>query len=436
MSFIMLVWKFLGIGANFFATYGGVDYNLTIQQKKRVFAPANLPEKREIKISADDTDLREALLQLKLGNHATLYAGRIRNSWGLFEVFTPSLIVLPLTANVTSLLPNKIDFVQGQDQVQLSIFPTGNLEIQLIAMDQIRSDAALEASFQRWINLGLDPVFNRTEEEQNVKFRKLGKKIAGEGDYDTTRQAMRLLYFAGWGKLGFTYFKGASGTEPLLHTNIGYLGRTDIGTGLPDADNPEMRNIPFDEVDRNYLFYPEASMISFEIEVPTSPKWTWRFENATIDSVSGLGFLGSINLRTAPGTRFNDADKNEFLNAIGAGIEGSAKNVKRDPLLQGTALYKSTRQITGLGFVYTGAVWNFNLTLLNIGETKARGAQAERIVKAYNILEKQSDSTDNNDTSFTLPLFTVLRTRGDENQHKYGAGFRRARHGLWYWWLL
>ena len=151
----------------FFATYGGVDYNLTIQQKKRAFfaddpSVRDLPEKREIKITADDTDLREALLQVKLGNHATLYAGRIRNSWGLFEVFTPSLIVLPLTANVTSLLPNKIDFVQGQDQVQLSIFPTGNFEVQFIAMDQIRSDPALEASFQRWINLGLDQEFNET----------------------------------------------------------------------------------------------------------------------------------------------------------------------------------------------------------------------------------------------------------------------------------
>ena len=425
----------------FFATYGGVDYNLTIQQKKRAFAPANLPERREIKISADDTDLREALLQLKLGNHATLYAGRIRNSWGLFEVFTPSLIVLPLTANVTSLLPNKIDFVHGQDQVQLSIFPTGNLEVQLIAMDKIRSDAALEASFQRWINLGLDPEFNRTEEEQNVKFRKLGKKIEGEeGDYDTTRKAMRLLYFANWGKLGLTYFKGASGTEPLLHTHVGRAPRSNPDTGFVDTDDGgmpiasinewEIRNTHFVNTndgtiikERSYLFYPEASMVSFELEVPTSPKWTWRFEHATIDSTAGLGFLGSVNLRPRSETGFEQADYREFLNAIGAGIEGSAENAKRDSILQGTALYKSTRQITGLGFVYTGKVWNFNLTLLNVGEEKADGAQAERIVNAYNVLKEKSTSSDDEDLeSFVFPLFTVLRTRGDENQHKYGMG--------------
>ena len=44
-------------------------------------------------------------------------------------------------------------------------------------------------------------------------------------------------------------------------------------------------------------------------------------------------------------------------------------------------------------------------------------------MNAYNVLEEQqSDSTDDdNDTALTLPLFTALRARGDENQHKYGA---------------
>ena len=127
-------------------------------------------------------------------------------------------------------------------------------------------------------------------------------------------------------------------------------------------------------------------MMSFEIEVPTSPKWTWRFEHATIDSISGLGFLGSATLRTTPSDipqrlpmmnpvtgeiltdpvtgeisrepftatkieeilkgDFAPADIKEFKNAVGS--------TKRDSLLQGTALYKSTRQITGLGLCLYG----------------------------------------------------------------------------------
>ena len=83
--------------------------------------------------------------------------------------------------------------------------------------------------------------------------------------------------------------------------------------------------------------------------------------------------------------------------------------------MQGTALYKSTRQITGLGFVYTGENWNFNLTLLHIGETKPNGPQAERIVNAYNVLKNKSDSTDDdNDTALTLPLLPPCAPRGDE----------------------
>ena len=421
-----------------FVSYGGSSYELSIQQVKRegVTLPPLFPNRRAFTTVVDYQDVREASLEIDIGKYAKLTTGKVRNSWGVFEAYTPSMLILPQTRTVTSILPSKVDLMQAQEQVSLSIFPRRGLEIQIYQFGDIEGDPIEEETRKLLFITGpakedSDAIVGTGTIENpefpagaiggigGVQTRKAGSTVTGEtGSYDATSQAFRLLAYPSWGKFGFTYFKGRDGSKSLLHTSIGF-----------DPVREAVRNVASDSRDQDYIFYPEATMTSFEVEIPISTKWTFRFETAITDTVRGLGQDGKIYLQSAgfADTRYIPADETPATPtaAVNGFLDGVINNAGRGNL-KGTILYKAQQTSTATGFIYKGAKWTSGVAMFQLTKPTPATNLDKQVVESYQVLYNQANQNtyfiDTGDReTLVLPLLGTTRTFGEEGQHRVGA---------------
>ena len=115
--------------------------------------PDNLPLERETDVADSFVDFREAYVQWEANDYATLTLGRQNLVWGKFEFLSPVGFLLPFRGTNTSPRPRRADFSFAQDGVNLSLFPTGNSEVQLIHVPQMRLDPSVEENLKSYSEL-------------------------------------------------------------------------------------------------------------------------------------------------------------------------------------------------------------------------------------------------------------------------------------------
>ncbi len=372
----------------FYASYGGVRYEYTVIQEldEEFVATADRPREKFLKVDAETTDWRETFVQLNLGRAITLSAGRQRNAWGQFELFSPAALMQPLTSNIISFIPNKVDLLHAQDQVKLSMFPSSKSEIQFYDIENIRTDEAGDEATA----LLLTPRLLTTK-----------TNILPHGDEQkkyTEQKAVRLLFYPSWGVLGFTRHEGVNGLNPLLRAPVGNNDDNDLVASTYPND------------DETYLFYPKGKLSAIEIAV-TSNRYTWRLEHAKIETYDAPGILGNITLFTEEGSAFTAPKIDAFNEAV--------KDTSRGNPFVGTPIFPATRTLSGIGVKYDGPVWTISVDAFAISSYKPDTHAGRRIEDTYAALEDEAEQPDEIDFG-EFPLISAYRSAGDENQHYYG----------------
>ncbi|MCH9853876.1 MAG: hypothetical protein K0U45_10300 [Alphaproteobacteria bacterium] len=389
-----------------YLNYGATQSTLTLKQRldEIVVQDSNLslPTTRTIEIENRQFLLKEGFVQHSISSFGTISVGRLRNAWGQFELYSPSAAMLPVNTTITTLIPSKLDFIYAQDQLKLSLFPNPKMEVQLYAMNDLRTDPVVDTSFSRWlgpVDINDDDFVNGDFNASNVEDILLNNQ-GSELNQDTTQSALRLLFYPDWGTLGITYHQGINGSEPILRAPV---GRVQGNINPINQQRPEIISSEFKDARQSFFYYPEGTLFGLEVSVPVGA-WTWRYEYAKIDSIQGLGFNGTINL--SKNGEFTQGEA--FENAINA----------RSGLLQGTSLYHATSDIQALGFLYEQGAWYGSVMLLSRTLPKPKNASDKEIVRLYESLEAETGIT--TDPITTLPLVSLFRSSGDEKQHRYG----------------
>ena len=405
----------------FYINYGATQSTITIDQE---FNPGvaqdpnldpNLPSTRTIKIENEQNVLKEGFVQHAIGSYGTISVGRLRNAWGQFELYSPSAAMLPVNSTITSLIPNKLDFIYAQDQLKLSFFPTPKIELQLYSMDDLRTDPVVNTSFSRW--LGPVDINDNDFVQQDFNSDNVADTLVstqgGPLGQDTTQSAVRLLFYPNWGTLGITYHEGINGSEPLLRAPV----RRVEGTVNPINQitlSPEIISSEFKDKRQTFFFYPEGKLFGLEFSIPVGA-WTWRYEYAKIDSIQGLGFNGTINLISNGGF------------AQGEAFEAAINSEARPLFMRGTSLYYATTDVQAFGFLYENGAWYGSVMLLSRALPEPKNASDKEVVRLYEALEKEANITDDSITS--VPLISLFHTSGDNNQHRYGINLGAVGSG-------
>ncbi|MCH9853878.1 MAG: hypothetical protein K0U45_10310 [Alphaproteobacteria bacterium] len=398
-----------------YATYGGVEFDLKITQELRESIQndpnqdtSDLPLERTISTNTKDVGLREAFVQLNLGSYVTFEAGRQRNPWGQFELLSPATIMLPFNANFTSIIPNKLDLLYAQNQAVVKIFPTSKVEIGLYSIDGLATDNSGDESALLWLQ-----PFNKLENGiQGGKLVSIGENeeidFGYKETYEKNQSALRLVFYPDWGTIGFTYHKGYNAFVPLL--------RTPIAAG---DSNPERNSVDtvvasaYIDEKNSYLYYAEGTNTALEISVPVG-RFVWRLETSFVDSYSGVDqFGGNIYLIANDGENGFSSDLvNNFLTIAGDGDPN-------DPIT-GTALFKSRVNTSAFGFIYQGNEWTFNVTAIMLGTPEPTTARGKQMLALYQQLEAETANNEDGSSFGAVPLVNGFRSRGDEDQHRYG----------------
>ncbi|MCH9845012.1 MAG: hypothetical protein K0U39_05840 [Alphaproteobacteria bacterium] len=395
-----------------YATYGGVEFDLKITQELRESVrndpnqdTSDLPLERSITTSTKDVALREAFVQLNLSSSVTVEAGRQRNPWGQFELLSPATIMLPFNANFTSIVPNKLDLLYAQDQVAVKIFPTSKVEIGVYTIDGLSTDSSSDENALLW----LQP----SGKLEDGKLVPIGQNdditIDFKEEYEENQSALRLVFYPDWGTIGFTYHQGYNAFVPLLRAPIA-AGNTD-----PEG-NPEITNIvtpAYLDAENSYLYYPEGTNTALEISIPTG-RFVWRLETAIVDSYSGVDqFGGNIYLEATD--RENGFSPDLVDNFLTLAREGD----RNDPAT-GTALFKTRTNTSAVGFIYEGNEWTFNLTAILLGTPEPTTERGKQMLTLYKQLQAETSYSEEESSFGFAPLINGFRSRGDEDQHRYG----------------
>ncbi len=403
-----------------YLSYGATQSQLTLRQKLNDGLEGDpnleLDETRTIEIETDESDFKDAFVQTNLGNIASISAGRQRNAWGQFELFSPSATMLPKNSTITSLVPSKLDFLYPQDQTVLSIFPTSKMEMQFFTMSDVRTDPTLDEAYETW----LAPSNNSDKDFINSDFNSenLFDENGNKSQQSQMQTAFRMLLYPNWGTFGITYHKGINADAPVLHAPVRYIKPPVIANQVP---LPQTIGSDYRDEEETFIFYPEGGLVSFELSIPVGA-WVWRYEYAQIDSIAGLGFNGNINLssstgRPADGNLLGGNNRNGFAN--GDAFIDALNDEDRDPLLRGTSLYHATTDVQTIGFLYEGRKWTTNVMLLSKQSPKPKNAADQEIVRLYEALEQEQEGPPN-DTETEAPIISTFRTAGDEDQHRFG----------------
>ncbi|MCH9853877.1 MAG: hypothetical protein K0U45_10305 [Alphaproteobacteria bacterium] len=400
--------EFIDVGADiqwdwgrFYANYGGVSYQVKVTQElaEDLQVRDDRPREVEIKVSETDRDWREAFVQLNLGSAITVTAGRQRNAWGQFELFSPATLMQPFTANLISFIPSKVDLLHAQDQVKIAIFPTSRSEIQFYDMENIRTDKVADRSESDI----LTPEFGELADA--------GKTLPlGDAQkQNTTQKAVRLLFYPSWGVLGFTRQEGVSSVATL---------RAPVDKGNYNDEDGEEANegtniisSVYDNDQETYLFFPKSTLNAIELAVSLK-NVTLRAETATLETLATPDFLGNIGLVTEEDEVFSDDNITNFFNAIGDKSRGSQ--------LENTPLFPATLTISTAGITYYAPVWTISLDIIWFGGIEPTTDAGREIRASYIELENESEFPNDQDFDY-FPLISAYRTAGDDDRHYYGG---------------
>ncbi|CAJ2377361.1 MAG: exported hypothetical protein [Arenicellales bacterium IbO2] len=302
-----------------------------------------LEDEQTITIAESAFDVRDAFLQFDLPGAMEFTLGRRRLSWGQFDLFSPINLALPLTPQSAEPVIDKISSLVAQDQVGLAWFPGERMEIQAYQFYGVHLDPLIERILELQQENG-DELYSPT----GASLPSPTKEPNDFTDHD--QSGGRILFYPGWGILGFTYLDGVdtlSFGEDLAKAEL-VNGATDVYNVINNTD------------------LPEAESFGFELAIPAG-NWTWKFEYLQQESFTDIsGVVGGefitrmIGTPPEPFTPSGQAFYNAVFNADMR--SGGAADV-------GKLYVPVERTLIAFGADVETDNWRLNLMILGIDQS-------------------------------------------------------------------
>ncbi|MDA8022334.1 MAG: hypothetical protein MPK05_05045, partial [Gammaproteobacteria bacterium] len=229
-----------------------------------------LEDERTITIAESAFDVRDAFVQFDLPGALEFTLGRRRLSWGQFDLFSPVNLALPLTPQSAEPVIDKISSLVAQDQVGLAWFPGERMEIQAFQFYGVHLDPLIERILELQQENG-DELYMA----DGMRMESPTKEPNDFTDHD--QSGGRILFYPGWGILGFTYLDGVDTLSFGEDLATARLVGSNCASTIALTETCNVANII------NDTDLPEAESFGFELAIPAG-NWTWKFEYLQQDS--------------------------------------------------------------------------------------------------------------------------------------------------------
>ena len=349
-------------------------------------------EYRFIDSKLDKLVLRDAYLQVNVGESLVFTAGQQTIVWGQLDIFSPVDFLLPLDFS-SPLSYSKVDMRLPILAAKLSWFPTSRLEIQGYYFPQITYDDTVKEELERDRGRAFRMINSQGEGiQEKVKFRP---------PKDESHYAARLLYYGDWATVGLTYFKGYT---PFVKTFtkaslLEGVILQDFQDSFQEGDTVDVVNVE-DEVR-----FGKAQGIGFEF-VKTVGDWSWKADIMTVEDDANET-LGST-------VAFKDLDEEddpiaEPSKAYWRWVLGKNK---------GNTYAKQRNIFTGIGFDAKLARWNINFYVYNFTILESDD------LKELNALRKAAEThKSDSDSPSSFPAFNIAYSLDAEKNKNLGVAF-------------
>ena len=362
---------------------------------------SGLEDERTITIAESAFDVRDAFVQFDLPGALEFTLGRRRLSWGQFDLFSPVNLALPLTPQSAEPVIDKISSLVAQDQVGLAWFPGERLEVQAFQFYGVHLDPLIERILELQQENG--------DELYDTNGNRMTSPTKEPNDFtDHDQNGGRILFYPGWGIIGFTFLDGVdtlSFGEDLAKAEL-VNGATDVYNVINNTD------------------LPEAESFGFELAIPAG-NWTWKFEYlqqesfTDISGVIGGSFAGQFPAITCPPSAPPDCVEIPARDNPGAAFYKAALADTRGAE-KGNLYVPVTRTLIGLGADVETDNWRLNLMILGIDQSY--DADDEELLKLGDAAFGTSAS---DRESQVAPTINIARYLGGDKQRETGflAGF-------------
>ena len=378
-----------------------------------------LPDERTITIAESAFDVRDAFVQFDLPGALEFTLGRRRLSWGQFDLFSPVNLALPLTPQSAEPVIDKISSLVAQDQVGLAWFPGERLEVQAFQFYGVHLDPLIERILELQQENG--------DELYMADGTRMDSPTKEPNDFtDHDQSGGRILFYPGWGILGFTFLDGVDtlsfGEDLAMAELVTPVTSGSVANACPPGTAPATAGNCVANI-INDTDLPEAESFGFELAIPAG-NWTWKFEYLQQDSftdISGVyggnfatrtftcppGAIGCQTSYTPPTQAFYNAVFDADMRSGGAADVGK--------------LYVPvTRTLIGLGADVETDNWRLNLMILGIDQSF--DTKDEELLKLGDAAFGTSAS---DRESQVAPTINIARYLGGDKQRETGflAGF-------------
>lgn len=367
-----------------------------------------IPVERETEVSDSFADFREAYVQWEANDYATLKIGRQSLVWGQFEFLSPVGFLLPFRGTNTSPRPSRADFAYAQDAVNLSLFPTGNSEVQLIHVPAMRLDPSVEENLKSYAELRhCDRASDNDDNfdcSNRLSVANIDAAFPDIADYDMS--ALRFTYY------GENLIFAVTALDGALVSFDPYLDATLSGS--------REEGFTVNQTQSRSLAYGELETVALEFSYVLNLNWTLKGEYTAYESKEAVD----------PGR----SDRNNLQDAMAEAIvdvNGGKPYITND------------ETFFALGVEYEGEEWFGHLQLVSFDSEPA--SHADAVLECIedngiyrrdenNARQSTCDSAQDEEDDGAIPVFFVGRRLGEADDgfvgfgataffNAYGAGF-------------
>lgn len=333
---------------------------------------------KEITVDDSFSEVGEAFIQWEPTSFMTVQAGRQPIVLGQFEAFSPLMFLTPMKSTGTKTRTAKADLSYAQDGLNVSLFPTSNIELSYLTVGKMRMDPSSIQRLKQFADEDAGELRFENDVDPNSTVEEIG---------DNSLSVARLMYFGDRLTLGVTAIEGADTSMELIReSKIKEI-----------SENGEAAFVIYDD---KGMRFPEMSATAVELSYRLGSKWTFSMEYTEQET---------------------EAQFNELPSEWTSTDDDWAPHYRRvENELDGISYVDLNVTMASMGLVYKGDRWLANLQLAQRTEEGATDIEDE----LYNRLDYefiQNGAAEEIDD--TLPILNVARLLGAEKQGYAGAGF-------------
>lgn len=379
-----------------------------------------IPEEQGTDVTDSFADFREAYVQWEPTDYATVAIGRQNLVWGQFDFLSPVGFLLPFRTTNTSTRPSRADFSFAQDAAALSLFPTGNSELKLIHVPQMRVDKSVEGNLKSYAQrreCGVAIIGQETKCERGDEPGSMTPLFPEAADYEMS--ALRFTHYGERLTFAITALDGTQVSfDPYRDATLVRDGVNGNDCSTFEDDDGETEHYLYCWRNDKGLAFGELETLALEFAYILNPRVTIKGELVTYEGRNPENLYSFENL--ADVRPMNDEVPDNLAHAITTYNQGKP--------------YITTDEIfLALGFEYEGDKWFGHLQLVAIDSEPASkvdevlecikddGSYDGELECGPSVIEFLRSNADD-DSSEIAPVFFIGRRLGDEDEGFVGGG--------------